>query len=41
MEIEIDHELRYSVKEEGARPIVFIPQVDFHKLEEPSIIDSF
>ena len=41
MELEIDSELNHSVKEEGARPIVFIPQVDFGKLEDPSIIDSF
>ena len=41
MHIEIDSELSYRVREEGADPIIFIPQVDFHKLEDPSIIDSF
>jgi hypothetical protein len=41
MRIEIDSELNYSVGEEGADPIIFIPQVDFQKLEDPSIIDSF
>jgi hypothetical protein len=39
--IEIDSELNYSVREEGADPTIFIPQVDFQKLEDPSIIDSF
>jgi hypothetical protein len=39
--IEIDSELNYSVREEGARPLVFSPMVDFEKLEAPSIIDAF
>jgi len=41
MHIEIDSDLKYSVEEEGADPIVFIPEVDFSKLEDPSIIDAF
>ena len=41
MHIEIDSHLDYRVREEGADPIIFIPQVDFHGLEAPSIIDSF
>jgi hypothetical protein len=41
MHIEIDSQLHSSVREEGAEPIVFIPQVDFQGLEDPSIIDSF
>jgi hypothetical protein len=41
MHIEIDNELTYSVREAGADPIIFIPQVDFQRLEAPSIIDSF
>jgi hypothetical protein len=41
MRIEIDSELNYSVGEEGADPIIFIPQVYFQKLQDPSIIDSF
>ena len=41
MHIELDDQLEYWVREEGADPIVFIPQVDFQKLEDPSIIDSF
>jgi hypothetical protein len=39
--MEIDSQLDWSVREEGADPVVFIPQVDFKSLEEPSIIDSF
>jgi hypothetical protein len=41
MHIELDSELVCKVREEGADPVVFIPQVDFKKLEDPSIIDSF
>jgi hypothetical protein len=33
--------LNYSVKEEGADPIVFVPNVDIQALDEPNIIDSF
>lgn len=41
MHIELDSQLEYNVREEGADPVVFVPQVDFKKLEDPSIIDSF
>ena len=41
MHIEVDDQLEYRVREEGAEPVVFIPQVDFQALEDPSIIDSF
>jgi len=41
MHIELDDQLEYRTREEGADPIVFIPQVDFQKLEDPSIIDAF
>ena len=41
MHIELDSELVYKVREEGADPVVFIPKVDFKALEDPSIIDSF
>jgi len=41
MHIEIDSQLDCRVREEGAGPVVFIPQVDFKSLEAPSIIDSF
>jgi hypothetical protein len=39
--IEIDSQLKYRVMESGAQPLVYVPMVDVHKLEEPSIIDSF
>ena len=39
--LEIDTELSFQVGEEGAEPLVFVPSVDFEKLEDPSIIDSF
>ncbi|MFC2031675.1 hypothetical protein ACFLWA_13225 [Chloroflexota bacterium] len=41
LHLEIDSELNYSVAEEEAEPMVFIPQVDFEKLEDTSIIDAF
>jgi len=41
MEIEIDSDLNYKVKEEGCEPVVFVPDVDLFKLEEDSIIESF
>lgn len=41
MEMEIDSELDYSVKEEGCKPIVFVPDVDVLKIESDNIIDGF
>ena len=41
MRIEIDSELKYSVTDLEAKPLVFVPLVDFSKLEDPSIIDAF
>ena len=41
MEIEIDSDLNYEVKEEGCEPVVFVPEVNLFALEEDSIIDSF
>lgn len=41
MEISIDSDLRWRVKEEGCNPIAFSPVVDLINLEEESIIDSF
>jgi hypothetical protein len=40
MRIELDSELSYRVVE-GADPLIFVPLVDFEKLEDPSIIDAF
>lgn len=41
LHLEMDHELNIRVREEGATPMVFMPIVDFSKLEAPSIIDDF
>jgi hypothetical protein len=29
------------VRQEAAEPIIFVPLVDFQKLDDPSIIDAF
>ena len=39
--VEIDSRLNYSVVSPGARPLIFVPMVDFGKLKDPSIIDAF
>jgi hypothetical protein len=39
--IEMDDKLNYSVSEPDARPLIFVPMMDFGKLEAPSIIDAF
>lgn len=41
MHLEIDSRLGFRVMDEGADPRVFVPLVDFEKLEDPSIIDAF
>ncbi len=41
MEIKIDSDLTYIVKEEGCEPIVFVPDVNLFKLEDESIINAF
>jgi len=41
MQLEIDHDLNWQVREEGAEPIVFVPEMDPYTLDDPSIIDSF
>jgi hypothetical protein len=41
MNITVDSDLNYHVKEEGCEPIIFAPDVDFSKLEEKCIIHSF
>lgn len=41
LHLEINTELEYRVLEEDAEPLVYVPFVDFQKLDEPSIIDSF
>jgi len=39
--LEIDSELNFRVGEEQAKPLIFVPLVDFEKLDDPSIIDAF
>jgi len=39
--IEMDNELNYSVSDPDAKPLIFVPTVDFSTLEDPSIIDAF
>ena len=39
--IEMDGKLNYRVVTEGAEPLVYVPLVDLHKLEDPSIIERF
>ena len=41
LHLEMDGDLNYRVVEDGAEPLVFVPMVDFDKLEDPSIIDAF
>ena len=37
----MDGKLNYRVVTEGAEPLVYVPLVDLHKLEDPSIIERF
>ncbi len=39
--IEIDNRMQYRVLVAEARPVLFIPHVDFARLKDPSIIDAF
>ncbi len=46
LHIQIDSDLQYTVQESTvfpnpASPLVFVPSVDFDKLQDPSIIDAF
>jgi hypothetical protein len=41
LHIEIDSQLNYRVLEDDAEPLIFVPMVDFDKLQDPSIIDAF
>ena len=41
MQFKIDSDLQYKVKEGGVDPIVFVPEVNFYKLKDPSIIEAF
>jgi hypothetical protein len=39
--INIDSELNYRVQDQGAEPMIYMPLVNFDKLDDPSIIDAF
>ena len=41
LHLEMDSELDYHVGEEGTALFIFVPLIDFGKLEDPSIIDAF
>jgi hypothetical protein len=41
LHLEVDNELNFSVQEPQAAPLVFVPKVNFQKLDDPSIIDAF
>ena len=41
IEIQIDSGLQYRVLQEDAEPLVQVPMIDAHKIEDPSIIDGF
>ena len=41
MYLQVDSELNFLEVDAGADPRVFVPLVDFDKLEDPSIIDRF
>jgi hypothetical protein len=41
LHLEMDGELNCRVIEGEADPRIFVPTVDFDKLEDPSIIDAF
>jgi len=41
LNLEIDSELNFRVQEPQAEPLVFVPRVNFQKLDDPSIIDAF
>jgi hypothetical protein len=41
MEIEIDSDLNYKTGKKECQPVIFVPDVNFFKLKDDSIIDSF
>lgn len=41
LHLKFDNDLNYELMEGDAAPLVFVPSVDFDKLEDPSIIDAF
>ena len=41
LRFEVDSDLKYRVADDAANPLIFIPLVDFAKLNDPHIIDAF
>jgi hypothetical protein len=41
LHLEVDSDLNFWVQEPQAEPLVFVPKVNFQKLDDPSIIDVF
>ena len=41
MRIGLDSELRYEVRDTGARPLVFEPDIDWSTFTEPNIINAY
>ena len=41
LHILIDSDMNWSVRELGAAPLVFIPDVDWDNLSQPTIIDAY
>ena len=41
LHFEVDSDLNFRVQETQAAPLVFVPRLNFEKLDDPSIIDAF
>jgi len=41
MRITLDSEMKVSIDDQGAEPLVFMPQVDWAHFSEPNIIDAY
>ncbi|RPI79720.1 MAG: hypothetical protein EHM45_01740 [Desulfobacteraceae bacterium] len=41
LHIEIDSDLEYRVREADARPMIYVPLLNFDKLKDNSITDKF
>jgi hypothetical protein len=41
VELTVDSDLNYTVRDDGCDPVIFVPDVDLLKLKEESIINAF
>lgn len=41
MGLKVDSDMNIRIHDSGASPLIFIPEVDFEALPDPSIIDAF